>query len=317
MVDFDYLHQGLRGLARAHQASALAGHLGAAVVAGYFFGEDRHDLDRQVHVGIERELERITGGEETVWFDPNKAGITVPQLFRPFPEQEPHEESIATIAKALSGNIEKTRQSGHNVIFAAIALRALHDHPVYATPPVVDGIRKLIEAFDGAVPGRGYYGKRRGWITGDKVSLPVDDDFPPYRSEQDMAEVVIDDLIRWASAHRRGFGGLHHIINHAAAIFELSRFAYQELARKGFAAHRHHVRLWRSLPDVTEELGPLPRAKHDPRTAQYWTTGTLRRDSAQLTHRIKTLYGFFTLLSLVRDPAKRKRAEEKFLYLMA
>ncbi len=80
--------------------------------------------------------------------------------------------------------------------------------------------------------------------------------------------------------------------------------------------YQHHVRLWRSLPDVSDEFGPVERAQHDPRTAQYWTTGDLRRDSAMLTHRIKTLYGFFTLLRLIEDAATRKKAEEEFFYLM-
>jgi hypothetical protein len=97
----------------------------------------------------------------------------------------------------------------------------------------------------------------------------------------------------------------------------LFQFGYQDLARKGFAAHHHHVRLWRSLPDVEDELGAVQQAQHDPRTAEYWTTGPLRRDSAMLTHRIKTLYGFFTLAGLIEDSARRKKAEAMFLCLMA
>jgi len=317
MVGFEYLHKGLAGLARAPEAGVLAGHLGAAVVAGYFLGEDQQNLDLKVYAGIEKELDRIIRGEESIWFDPRKAGVTIPELFQPFPKERAKKELIPNIAKALSGNIDKTRQSGHNVIFAATALRALHDHPVYATPPIVEGICKLVEGFDGAVPGRGYYGKERGWIVGDRVSLLPDDGFPPYQSAQSMVEVVVDDLIRSVSARRQGFGGLFHVINHAAGLIELSQFGYHDLAREGLAAHRHHVRLWRSLPDVEEELGLLERAKHDPRTGDYWTTGTLKRDSARLTHRIKTLYGFFTLLRLVEDSAKREKAEESFLYLMA
>lgn len=316
MVDFEYLYKGICGLARAHRAGSLAGHLGGAVVAGYFFGEDHPDLDDKVHAGIEKELDRIIAGEETIWFNSEKAGIKIPELFQPFPEERPQEELISTIGKALSGNIGKTRQSGHNVIFAAIAVRALHDHPVYATPSIVEGIRKLIERFDGEVPGRGYYGNQRGWIVGDEVSLPANDGLLPYESVPSMAERVVDELIRSASVRRLGFGGLYHIINHAAGLAELPRFGYPDLARKGFTAHRHHVRLWRSLPDVEEELGAVKRAKHDPRTAEYWTTETLRRDSALLTHRIKTLYGFFTLVRFIEDSTTRKKAEEGFLYLM-
>ena len=166
------------------------------------------------------------------------------------------------------------------------------------------------------MPGRGYYGKKKGWLTGNKFSLPKDDNFPPYQNEQQMANVVIDELIATASVHKQGFGGLWHIINHAAGIIELSLFGYQSLARQSLAAHRHHVRLWRSLPDVEAELGALKKADHDPRQPEFWMTGTLKRDQARLTHRIKTLYGFSAVLRFVQDEGKRERAEDSLLYLM-
>ena len=36
-------------MARAHNANAMAGHLGAAVVAGYFVGEELPELDERVY----------------------------------------------------------------------------------------------------------------------------------------------------------------------------------------------------------------------------------------------------------------------------
>jgi hypothetical protein len=132
-----------------------------------------------------------------------------------------------------------------------------------------------------------------------------------------MVARVVDELIRSASVRRQGFGGLFHIINHAAALTELSHFGYTELARKGWAAHRHHLRLGKSLPDVGEELGMLERAEHDPRTPEYWKRTKSVQWSAWLTHRIKTLYGFLSLLRFIDDPAKRTAAERQFLYLMA
>lgn len=318
MIDFSYLSKGVCGLARAHRANAMAGHLGAAVIAGYFFGEEHADLDEKILRAIEQDLDDIIGGDESLWFSAQKAGITVAELFEPFPVEKPDERLIGGIASELAKNIGQTRQSGHNVIFASLAIRALHDHPEFATPSIVTGIRKLIAGFHGAVPGRGYYGKERGWIVGDKVALPADNQFAAYQNEQAMAQVVIDDLIRWAAVRRQGFGGHFHIINHATALTELSRFGYKKLARQGLAAHHHHVRLWRSLPDVEDELGKLNRAAHDPRTPEYWNNdGGSSQWSAHLTHRIKTLYGFFTLLRFIDDEATRKQAEETFLYLMA
>lgn len=317
MVEFAYLYQGLCGLARAHQANTMAGHLGAAVVAGYFFGEEFSDLDDKVYRAVEQELNRIIQGDEALWFDAEKSGITIPELFAPFSDEPAEADRISSIATALAGNIDKVRQSGHNVIFASIAMRALHDHPAYAKPSMIAGIENLIAGFNNAPPGRGYYGEERGWIAGDKVPLDDDTDFPAYKDQQAMVEVVVDELIRSAAVRRRGFGSLFHIINHAAALTELSRFGYGDLARRGLAAHHHHLRLWRSLPNVADELGPLKSAEYDPRTPDYWSGKAPSQWSAHLTHRIKTMYGLFTLLRFIESPAKRKEAEKQFLYLMA
>jgi hypothetical protein len=62
MVNFEYLQKGLTGLANAHRAGTMAGHLGAAVVAGYFFGKDQADLAAEIYQGITGELERVLHG---------------------------------------------------------------------------------------------------------------------------------------------------------------------------------------------------------------------------------------------------------------
>ena len=64
------------------------------------------------------------------------------------------------------------------------------------------------------------------------------------------------------------------------------------------------------------ELGEVVKAEKDPREAVYWK-GMLKRDQARLTHRIKTLYGYYTIRRFIEDEATRKKAEDLFLYLMA
>jgi hypothetical protein len=315
LIDFEYLYKGICGLAHGHKAGTMAGHLGAAVVAGYFFGEDQIDLPDGVIEGIEGELERVIAGEEAIWFNAKQAGVTPTELFKPFPQEEPEQESIHTIADALKKNVDSLKQSGHNIIFASIAIRALQDHKDYATPQVVAGIRKLIEGFNDANSGRGYYGKQK-WLVGNQVQLADDDNFPKYASIQQMVDVTVSELIATASIKKQGFGGLWHIINHAAAITELERYGYRELALQALPAHHHHIRLWRSLPDVASELGAVVKADHDPRDAVYWE-GMLKRDEALLTHRIKTLYGFHTLRRFIDDEAINTKAVDAFLYLMA
>ncbi len=316
MIAFEYLRQGVHGLANAHRAGTMAGHLGAAVAAGYFVGEDQSELPDEVFDGIKGELERIIAGEEAIWFNAKQVGVTPTELFKPLPREEPTLGGIRSIVEALEKNVGQTRQSGHNIIFASLATRALHDHPDFAAPQVVAGIRKLIEGFNNAHAGRGYYGKEKGWLNGNQVSLPGDETLPAYGNIQDMVDVTIVELIATASVKKQGFGGLWHVINHAAAITELDRLGYKDLATKALPAHHQHIRLWRSLPDVESELGTVEKSDHDPRKPVYWE-GMLKRDEARLTHRIKTLYGFYTIMRFIEDEAKRKKAEEAFLFLMA
>ena len=317
MVKFEYLYRGLCGMANAPRASSMAGHLGTAVVAGYFIGEDHPALEDNVFEAIERDLNRITGGEESIWFDPKKAGITAEELFKPLAQEEPEKTSADNIARALDGNIGDTRQSGHNVIFASIALRALREHEQYASPLLVAGIEKLIASFNDQHAGRGYYGKERGWLIGKQAPLADAESVPEYASLDAMVEVVIDQLIAKASEHRQGFGGFFHLINHAAALTELDRLGYTELSQKGLAAHRQHLLLYRALPNLDDELGKLEASTIDPFKADYWQLKESKQWGAWLTHRIKTLYGFHTLLRLIDDEEKRAKALMQFRFLMA
>ena len=270
MIDFGYLYQGICGLANAHRAGTMAGHLGAAVAAGYFFGEDQNELPDRVFRGVENELERVIAGEESIWFNAKKAGITPTELFEAFPRGESDQTSIRSIATALQENVGQTRQSGHNVIFASIAIRALEDHPDYATTAIVEGMRELIAAFHHVGQGRGYYGAGKGWRSGEQVRLADDNDFPAYGSIQQMVDATVAELIETASVKKQGFGGLWHIVTHAAAITELDRYGYKEVARQALPSHHHHVRLWRSLPDVESELGAVDKSEIDPREPVYW-----------------------------------------------
>ena len=314
-VDYQYLVKGLYGLSRAYRANTMAGHLGAAVTAGYFIAEQQPGLDPEVFRGIESELDRILLGESVFSPQPG-AAITVSEMFAPYEAQEAQPEAIETIAQALTRNIGEAHESGHNVIFASIAIRALKDHPELATPPIVNGIRRLITDFDDTSPGSGYYGAKRGRINGTQVELPDDEDFPLYSDLHSMAAAVFDQLILSTGEIKQGYGGLVHIINHAAALCELAKYGYEGLAVDGLRAHHQHVRLWRALPDVSDEFGPETPVENGLRSPDYWQPGNLRPGAARLTHRIKTFYGFTILSNFLDDPGRTIQAENSLLYFM-
>ncbi len=316
MINFDYLQHAIFGLANAHRAGTMAGHLGAAVAAGYFFGEDHSDLEDAVFRGVEGELDRVLAGEEAIWFNVKKTGIKPTDLFKAIPNGEVVENANQAIVEALGKSVGGLRQSGHNVIFASLAIRALRDHQEFATPMVVEGICKLIKGFHGVSAGRGYYGKKAGWRRGQDVKLDSAQDFPAYRGIGEMVQITLQEVIDSASVRRQGFGGLWHLINHAAGIVDLERSGFGVLASKALSAHHLHVRLWRSLPDVEKELGKNEKARCSPLEAEYWK-GMLKRDQARLTHRIKTMYGFQVIKEVNDRDQLEKEADAAFLYLMS
>lgn len=318
MIDFEYLSKGLNAMARAHLMSSMAGHLGASLVAGYFVGEQRPELEAEVCDGIENDLQRVMRGESVFGRKMAKqATISDSEMFAAFPKEKPDESLIDGIAEALAKNIDEPRQSGHNVIFAAIAIRALKQHPDFATPSVVEGIQKLIAMFNAASPGNGYYGKQKGRIHGNRIELPQDDAFPEYGGIEEMAVAVVDELIAQdPKVHRQGYGGLVHVNNHAAAIIDLAEYGYAALLPKALVSHHRHLRLWRNLPNVADELGPLSRSAQSPHSAKYWTAGDVPSDRALLTHRVKTMFGFDELAAVIDDENKRERAYQNLRYLM-
>lgn len=319
MIDFTYLSKGLNALARAHlMGSSMAGHLGASVIAGYFVGEQQPNLDEEVVRGIEGDLERVMRGESVFGKRMSKnATITDPELFATFPKETPNEILIDGIAEALEKNISKPRQSGHNVIFASIAIRALKEHPELATPSVTQGIRKLIQKFDGAHPGSGYYGKERGRISGNNIRLPEESPIPPYQTLEGMADAVIAEILAQdPNVHRQGYGSLVHLINHAGAIIDLANYGYAKLVPPALTSHHTHLRLWQHLPNLVDELGPVPVSQHTPDSVAYWTSGTIPYDRALLTHRVKTMFGFEGMAEVVEDDTKRQSAYEKLRFLM-
>ncbi|MCF7789256.1 MAG: hypothetical protein K9N47_24250 [Prosthecobacter sp.] len=318
-IDEVYLVKGLNAMARAHRMSSMAGHLGASLVAGYFIGRQRPDLDPEVYQGIEGDLDQVIAGESVFGSKMTKtAKMADAELFAPFPKEKSNESLIDGIAEALAKNIKTPRESGHNVIFAAIAIHALKERPEFATPSIIDGIRKLIGLFDNAHPGSGYYGKAKGRIKGNKITLPDGDDgTPPYKDVKGMVDAMLDELINQdPKVHRVGYGGLIHVNNHAAAITDLAQYGYPELVPAAVAAHHQHLRLWRNLPNVADEMGPEPFSEFNPYTAAYWTSGKVPYDRALLTHRVKTLYGFDELVEAHDDAAKEKQAYDKLRYLM-
>ena len=288
-------------------------------MAGYFIGEQRPDLDPEVNKGIEGDLDRVMGGESVFGSKMTKnSKIMDSELFEDFPKEKPNESLIDGIAEALEKNIKTPRESGHNVIFASIAIHALKEHPDFATPSIVDGIRKLMAFSTTPIPEAVTTGRRRAGSPGTRSPCRRGTiGTPPYTDVKGMVEAVLDEIINQdPKIHRQGYGGLIHVNNHAAAITDLAQYGYPELVPAAIASHHQHLRLWRNLPNVADEFGPEPFSEFSPYTSAYWTSGKVPYDRALLTHRVKTMFGFDELAEAIDDEPKEKRAYDKLRYMM-
>ena len=86
--------------------------------------------------------------------------------------------------------------------------------------------------------------------------------------------------------------------------------------RQAVESHRQHLRLWRNLPNIADEQGPMQVSKYTPHTPEYWTSGEVPTDRALLTHRVKTMFGFDQLVDSVDKQSKEKAAYDKLRYMM-
>ena len=272
-----YLERGLVALSDAHHRGWLRGHYGAAVLSSYYFARE-NGLDertaRALESNIEAFIERSPGE---------------------FPAPDPGRGTAdaARIVERLDGQIADLRVGGHDVIFAALALRALRDLPAFATPSVVDGICRLLEL----VVSR---------------NAPVQETpynrahpLPEFAGSKDIATITLRETLRpWGDVMSVGASGVVHWITHADSLVTLDELGYAGTARRGHAALRLHVNRQggadpRNEPDraPVDWLGPA-----------YWESDTPRRlfgGSWLAGHAFKLPYSLFRLLRREDNPQVR------------
>ena len=132
---------------------------------------------------------------------------------------------------------------------------------------------------------------------------------------QEVMELFAREVIQ----RRQGFGGWFHLINHTAALQSLHHMGWESQCQLGLKTLQQHLEYYLALPDLTDELGSLQRASVDPRQSAYWQ-GSYRQSSqwsGWLTHRIKTMHGFYQLRESLNEDGLRQACDHAFLYLMA
>jgi len=277
VLDERYLVMGLDALGRAAAGDYFAdGHRGAAIIAAYYLCREG-----PVEPGA---AEAMAGMIDRRWA---QTGLCAPS-----PPEAPDQELLQQVTGTLDANIGRLRQAGHNVIIPSLALRAFRQLPEAITPSRVNGVCRLIEAFD----------------TAEDISPEDTDASPDPADASQFAEFALRQTLQAIQAFLgRGQGWSGHMLTYSRALIDLHRLGYEDLARHGLYAHGLYVKRLRMGPRTTDghfreheptDLRPTDHA--------YWAKR--RRQPIGIGHCFKYPYGFYGLLSLARAPDLKQAA---------
>ena len=283
----------------------MSGHPPAAVIAAAFFCQE-NELPPDVQKEVQQVVDLMVSGTDSIWYKQNNQPVTNEALFRYHATGTPDEELIPRVANALTGSLAACRDSGHNTIFASLALKALHTSPEFALPPIINGIVKLLKDFEDRGPGYAHVPGQDDLVDPRELPVPEDLDLPVYRSTADMISAVCDH-VKPQHFTARGLGGPIHVIDHAVALLDLEALGYSDLVRDGLGAHHQHLKMWLSLPPFpVDENTPRAFSSHDPRSKAYWDAGITIRDQGGIEHRLKFLYGAYRFAAYISDESERR-----------
>lgn len=317
MLSDDYLEKGLTALSRTWTKSAMVGHTGAAIVAAYFFCKE-NSLEDSAQKSLKKLVDNLIAENGQFW-DAN-AKDSDNSLFASHPEEKSNPELLQDILTALDQKISRLRSSGHCTIFASLALKGLRQVPHMTTPSIVGGICKLIEKFNDS-PGRGYYGKDKGWISG--VPVEPEKHLTPYQNYENVIHAAFNEIIGHDRIKQKGYGGHVHLITHTCALLELAEMGYEDLSQKGYAAHQTHIMLLRSLPP-DDENGDVMRfqpAAFSPLIYDYWKAYDPKTESPSALqhggadHVLKVSYAFFHIIKQIKNPEMRDQYMQQLAYV--
>lgn len=194
-------------------------HFGAAAIASYFFAKENRLSDLT--------LRSLTDQSEAMI----KKHLRIPAFFKTNGCAVQWAESA--ILEALEPTIDRLHWVGHNVIYAAISLLALHELGGWGSEKNIEGICDLLRFFENTVPGRSWLGFTASEVR--RLGLDEADRFPKVESARQLSEFILNEAARFktiyrAEAHHDLIG---HMLTFSHALNILSDLGHESLFRRG------------------------------------------------------------------------------------
>lgn len=300
-LDDRYLARGLGAACRAVAGSPydfsggqappwFMAHFGLAVMAGFWMTRE-FDLDHATIRAIGAQCDAVMEA--------------FPELYAPLDLTEGVADlgRVDDIVAELRPGLRRYVRGGHNVIYTAYVVKALHEHPEWATPGVIDRLIRLIRTVNGPL---------------DREDAPVPSaaESAPYDRVEDVAATVFRDIDALDFETLEAWSiGVGHVLTHGHGLLELDRLGYGELARTGFDAHRAHAYSARTNRSRTQRVDKVIHGR-DPISAKFWT-GDVRTDRDwEFGHTFKYTYSLHRSREWVADEALCLRAARQLWYMV-
>ena len=304
MISEQYLELGLTGLGRCTHAIWEA-HFPAAVLAGFYYTAN-NKLPAQTERKIESQLNLLIASKR--------------ELFEPCAKGDTLTDPAGPITEALEVSIDKFSELGHNSIFAAYALRALHDLGGAGRAQTVRDIASVIRQFD--------HGPARYWLRigqghdPRKFTLPERIIFPDDLPDRALASVILTELPKFKNIYTQMGSKSHigHLLTQSHSLITLRALGFGPLANRGFYSLECRFVLLKDSQQHTASPNsfyrPATRSALLPDEPGYWGQDFARCEWDE-GHAFKYTFSFFELMNLLPAGVVEREATEKFRYLIS
>ncbi|MDQ0900856.1 MULTISPECIES: hypothetical protein [unclassified Paenibacillus] len=192
-------------------------HFGAAAISSYFFVRSNNlsqELTRLVISQAEAMVKMIHGTNGVQ----RRSGCG-------------EQTAVNAILEALDKTIDQLHWVGHNVIYSAASLLAIHELKGWGSTEDISGITDLIRAFERTIPGRSWIGFSASEVK--RMEITDEDGFPAISNPNELSTFVLKQLAEFPVIYRAE--SHHDLIGHMLTfshalniLFDLGHISFFE-----------------------------------------------------------------------------------------
>ncbi|WP_339315382.1 hypothetical protein [Paenibacillus sp. FSL R10-2734] len=171
-------------------------HFGAAAIGSYFFITTNN---------LSKELAQLISSQ---------AGAMAKKILGANGVQHrsgcDEQTAVTAILEALDRTIDQLHWVGHNVIYSAASLLAIHELNGWGSNEDIAGITDLIRSFERTIPGRSWIGFAASEVK--RMEITDADDFPTISNPNELSSLVLEQLAEFPVIYRAE--SHHDLIGH-------------------------------------------------------------------------------------------------------